>query len=159
LKRLLRKRFKATGLLDLLDRVIDAHRSAPGRGLPIGALTSQHFANFYLNGLDRFLLEEERAEGFVRYMDDLVWWCGSREEAKRSRRSAERFASEALRLKVHPGGAIQRSDRGLSFLGFRIFPGQVRLSIRRRKRYARARRFWEREYLAGRIDARDLQAG
>lgn len=53
LQRALRRRFKNAGLLALCDRIISAFAVTPGRGLPIGALTSQHFANFYLDPLDR----------------------------------------------------------------------------------------------------------
>ena len=45
-------------LLMLLDRIIAAYETAPGRGLPIGSLTSQHFANFYLGWFDRFVKED-----------------------------------------------------------------------------------------------------
>ena len=54
---LLARQFKNRGLMLLLARIILAHEDSPGRGLPIGTLTSQHFANFYLGGLDRRLLE------------------------------------------------------------------------------------------------------
>jgi retron-type reverse transcriptase len=50
---LLARQFKNRGLMLLLTGIIRAHEDAPGRGLPIGTLTSQHFANFYLGGLDR----------------------------------------------------------------------------------------------------------
>jgi hypothetical protein len=65
LKQQLCRRFKPRELLELLDRIIDAYSEAPGRGIPIGALTSQVFANFYLNPLDRFLLESCRVAGMV----------------------------------------------------------------------------------------------
>jgi hypothetical protein len=54
LKQLLARRFKGDGFLALLGRIIDSCPAAPGRGLPIGSLTSQHFANHYLDGADRF---------------------------------------------------------------------------------------------------------
>jgi len=66
---LLARRFKDQPLLALMARIINAHHAAPGKGLPIGALTSQQFANYYLSGLDRLLLEACRVRGFVRYMD------------------------------------------------------------------------------------------
>jgi len=63
---LLERRFKDPGLLGLLWRIVDAHHATPGKGLPIGALTSQNFANYYLSGLDRLLLEGAGVSGLVR---------------------------------------------------------------------------------------------
>lgn len=54
---LLARKFKDRGLWNLLERIIRSYEASPGRGLPIGSLTSQHFANFYLGGLDRWALE------------------------------------------------------------------------------------------------------
>jgi RNA-directed DNA polymerase len=50
---ILAKRFKGREILDLLKRIIDSYEAQPGKGLPIGSLTSQHFANYYLDGADR----------------------------------------------------------------------------------------------------------
>ncbi len=55
---LLEHNFKDADLLRLFRRIVSNHQTEPGRGLPIGALTSQHFANYYLAGLDRFVKEE-----------------------------------------------------------------------------------------------------
>ncbi len=68
------RRFKDRGLLALVERIVRSHEDSPGKGLPIGALTSQHFANGYLAEVDRLLLEACRVRGYVRYMDDLIWW-------------------------------------------------------------------------------------
>jgi hypothetical protein len=74
LLQLLGKRFKDKRLMQLLERIIVAYRGEIGVGLPIGSLTSQHFANFYLGWLDRFVKETLRVRGYVRYMDDMVLW-------------------------------------------------------------------------------------
>lgn len=63
-----------------------------------------------------------------------------------------------LRLGLRPA-QIQRSDRGLSFLGFRVHAAVLRLSRRRRRRYAAARQRLERAHAEGLVDARELQAG
>jgi hypothetical protein len=155
----LRRRFKDPGLLALCDRILTRTPDPPGRGLPIGALTSQHFANAYLDALDRFLLEGLRVRGLVRYMDDVVWWCDSREAAKDTLAAARDFVARERGLELKPDARIGRSAQGLPFLGFRILPGTTRLSLRRRRRYAAARRRWERAFAEGRIDGRGLQAG
>ncbi len=159
LRALLERRFKDPGLLALCARVIDAHHAAPGKGLPIGALTSQHFANLYLASLDRFLLEEQRVAGLVRYMDDVAWWCETKEHARESLRNAVQLLRERLLLEVHPNARVQRSSHGLSFLGFRVRRSALLLSRRRRVRYRAARQRWEEAFRLGLVEARTLQAG
>ncbi len=159
LKRQVRRRIKGAGVLRLVDRIIGSHRAAPGRGLPIGALTSQHFANLYLAPLDRHLLEDLRVPAMVRYMDDVVVWHHTRGALREVLDSARRFTRRRLRLEIKEGWQLQRSSRGLSLCGFRVFPGRLGLTARRRRRYAQARARWEGAYLAGRIDADTLQAG
>ena len=75
---LLERRFKGTGFLGLLRRIVEGYEDAPRKGLPIGALTSQYFANDYLDGLDRHILEVLRARDHARYMDDVLWWCDTK---------------------------------------------------------------------------------
>lgn len=155
----LERRFKDKGLLGLCRRVLTGYSVSPERGLPIGALTSQYFANLYLSSLDRYLLECLKVGGMVRYMDDCVWWVQDVEQAKASLRAVRRFVETTLKLKLHPRAYIQRSTRGLSFLGYRLFPTTRRLSPRRRHRYLRARHAWERAYGLGLIDSQALQRG
>lgn len=69
--------FKDPRLLDLFGRIIAAFEATPGRGLPIGSLTSQHFANAYLGAFDRFVKEGLRVRGYVRSMDDMALWADS----------------------------------------------------------------------------------
>lgn len=159
LRAALRRKLKDRGVLELCDRIIAAHQSSrPALGLPIGALTSQCFANYYLAPLDRLLLQHLRVAGMVRYMDDAIAWCRNRTEARSVLAAIEEFTAASLGLALKPA-QIQRSDRGVSFLGFRVLPGVLRLSRRRRRRYASARLRLERAYRAGLIDGNALQAG
>lgn len=159
LKRAIRRRIRGGPVLELVDRIVDAYATAPGVGLPIGALTSQHFANLYLAPLDRHLLEVAKARGMVRYMDDVVVWHDDRSALLEILHEARALARERLRLEIKPSWQLQRSSRGLSLCGFRIYPGRVRLSARRRRRYVQARRRWELAYREGKIEADTLQAG
>lgn len=156
---LLERRFKNPDLLALCARVLASTPGGPGVGLPIGALTSQHFANFYLDGLDRLLLERLRVRAMVRYMDDVVWWCDTREEAVSALVTVRAWVAEHRRLAIKPGVIVSRSSQGLPFLGFRVLPGTLQLLRRRRRRYVEARERWEARWLAGAIDADELQAG
>ncbi len=155
----LRRRFKHPGVLRLCERILDQHHTSAGRGLPIGALTSQHFANLYLGPLDRFLLEHLRVGAMVRYMDDTLWWGRERAELRPQLDEVVAFLAETRGLTVKANWQINRSMHGIPFCGFRVYPYGLRLSQRRQRRYRRARRMWESAYRAGSIDARGLQRG
>lgn len=159
LLRLLERKLKDAGLLSLLSRIVAAYREQPGKGLPIGALTSQHFANFYLAGLDRLLLEACHVGGLVRYMDDVVWWGSDRAEARRTLAAARSYLADELRLEIRRPAGVGRSRNGLAFCGYRIRPDRLLLSRRRKQRYCTCRRSWERAYVDQKIDSRALQAG
>lgn len=136
LKAFLARRLKGAGLLALLGRIIDTGApDTPGRGLPIGALTSQHFANAYLDAADRMLLAHDGVRAHVRYMDDIVWWSPSREAALASLEDLCAFLWRERRLRLKPGALLGRSARGLSFCGFRVRPGVVLASSRKLSRY------------------------
>ncbi len=153
----LRSRLKGEGVLCLIRRIVTAHEDSPGKGLPIGSLTSQIFANDYLDPLDRFLLESCRVEGLVRYMDDFVFWTRTRDDAARIRDDARGFLAQRLLLTAREPSELNRSERGVTICGFRVRPGSIRLSQRQRRGYIRARRRCEGDYLAGRIDSVQLQ--
>ena len=80
LKRQLNKRFKDQRLLNLCYSIIDSYEITAGKGLPIGNLTSQYFANHYLAHADRYLSENLKAKAVVRYMDDLLIWHDDKQE-------------------------------------------------------------------------------
>lgn len=138
LKAQLARRFKGAGFLALLARIIDAGSVAPGRGLPIGALTSQHFANAYLGTADRLLLAHPGASGLVRYMDDIVWFCPSREAARDSLAALREHLSAQLHLRLKDGVVLRPSPQGLRFCGYRVWPGVVLPSARKLMRYRAA---------------------
>ena len=156
---LLERKFKDSSLLRLMKQIIYAYQASPGRGLPIGALTSQHFANYYLAGLDRWLLEQTRVRGMVRYMDDLLWCCDDKHQAKQSLQEAANFTTEQLKLQIKPLPRIGPSTCGTLFCGYRVLPGRLLLSRRRKQRYSIRRRYWETRFEQGYITAKELQAG
>ena len=156
---LLQRRFKDRAFLALLARIIDSHHATPGKGLPIGSLTSQHFANAYLDALDRRLLEGSPVRGMIRYMDDVIWWCDDKAASRDVAGQAIDFAREDLLLTVKQPVLHGRSRQGVVFCGYRVLPGVILLSRRRKRRYAALRRHYEDAFAKGRIGAGELQAG
>ena len=109
------------------------------RGLPIGNLTSQFWANCYLNPFDHFVKRELRCKGYLRYVDDALLFADDKDTLWAWREpSVERIAR--LRLMIHEAQAHPRPvTEGIPFLGFVVFPTHRRL--KRRKGIAYRRRF------------------
>lgn len=136
LKELLARRFKDRRLLALLGRIIESYAVSAGKGLPIGSLTSQHFANFYLGRCDRFIKETCRTPGYVRYMDDMALWAASTAELRNCLKAVEQFLHDRLRLGLK-APYLNRSAGGMALLGCRVFPRHQRLTPRSWQRFRR----------------------
>ncbi len=120
-----------SGLLNLLPPHKTLFNAAAGRGLPIGNLTSQFFANVYLNELDQFVKRELKAGYYLRYVDDFILLSGSREELALWRQKITDFARERLALTIHPQKQlIAPVSNGIDFLGYIVRPGYM--LVRRR---------------------------
>lgn len=159
LERLLARRFKGADFLALLGRIVASCPAAPGRGLPIGALTSQHFANHYLDGADRFLLDHPRVRAHVRYMDDIVWWGEDRQSVGQVLAELRAWVQRERRLTLKADAQINRSAQGVTFCGARVWRGALRLTPRKQARYRQACAQWEAAWADGRIDELALQRG
>ncbi len=159
LARLLARRFKGSDFLALLERIIAVCPAAPGCGLPIGALTSQHFANYYLDGADRFLLGHPQVRAHVRYMDDIVWWGDDRDSVRQVTDELRTWLHDARRLQLKAGVQIGRSAQGLTYCGARILRGARRLTRRKQTRYRQGCARLEAAWDQGEIDAAALQRG
>jgi hypothetical protein len=151
--------FKEPELLALLDRII-AHGppdAQPGLGLPIGNLTSQHFANLYLGELDHHLKERLRVKGYLRYMDDVLLFADDKASLHLLLAEIRGFLADALHLVLNAQATrIAPVGEGIPFLGLRIYPGTIRLKQRTRRRFRRQVQAMEHAYHAGRIDLREL---
>jgi len=158
IKQLLRRRIRGDATLRLIDQLIDFHTDQPGRGLPIGALSSQNFANFYLNGLDRAILSDTGSRGYVRYMDDFLVWCDTRQHASRLASLATDFVQTQLSLELHEPIQMNRSSLGVTYCGFRIHAGTIQLARSRRQRFVSGLDCWEKRYRLGLVSVGELQS-
>lgn len=163
LKAMLARRFKDPMVLAWLGRIIDSYEKTPGRGLPIGNLTSQHLANLYLDPLDRMIAYGGCAGraplpcGCVRYMDDFIFWADDKSTLLAFRDEVVRFARDELGLELKQEPFVNRTAEGMDFLGMRVFPGSVRLSRASRIRYQRKVAGYERMFASGALSEEELQ--
>ena len=148
LKTQIHRLFKDPTVLELLENLTDSFHYQTGRGIPIGNLSSQYFANHYLGILDYYIKEELHCRCYVRYMDDFVLWSRSRSELVQWWDKLEEFISSRLSLEVKPCG-LNRMEKGLSFLGYRLWPGRRRLASRSRLRFRRKYRELMRRFRFG----------
>ena len=153
---LLARRFKDPRLAELFREIVQSFRSKVGYGLPIGSLMSQHFANFYLGWLDRFIKESLRVKGYVRYMDDMLLWGSSRQSLVQIQRHCESFVEKELGL-VFKTSQIRRANQGINFLGCRLFESHIELNRRSKLRWLRRTRFLDKAYKFGLLSELDMQ--
>ena len=114
----------------------------PGKGLPIGNLTSQFFANVYLNELDQFVKHGLKARYYGRYVDDLILFHENAGILNGWYEDIGRFLKDTLGMALHPRKKwLNRADSGVDFVGFVIKPGRTYLrqtSLSRCKQKIRA---------------------
>lgn len=112
-------------LMRCLNRLI---HQAPRSGIPIGNLTSQLFANIYLNELDQFIKRKLRVGKYIRYMDDFIMIFETYELALAAKSQIEEFLAVKLKLTMSPNKVlIGKNQLGVAFLGFVLTPKSVRL--------------------------------
>jgi retron-type reverse transcriptase len=174
LKQLIRRKIKCHDTLWLIDRIIDSSNPQtqvidyfPGddlltpldrrKGLPLGNLTSQFFANIYLNGLDHFIKEELKMVNYVRYVDDFALFSDDKDLLVDGWKKIEIYLQQ-LRLKLHPAKTqLFTTAVGASFLGFRVLPDRIRVRGNN-LRYGRRRlKRLRSHYLSGRITGKDYR--
>ncbi len=129
------------------------------RGLPIGNLTSQFWANVYLNPLDHYIKRRLRVPGYVRYVDDMLLFGDSKAELHAWRQAViDQLAG--LRLTAHANSAqVRPTSTGVPFLGFQVFPDHRRLKRRKGIQAQRRLRGLVRQYKNGEIDQKRVKSG
>lgn len=96
--------------------------AAPGCGLPIGNLSSQFFANVYLDRLDQFVKHTLKAKRYLRYVDDFVLVHSDRNQLLIWQKKIEEFISSELQLKLKADIRLQPLADGIDFLGYIVRP-------------------------------------
>ena len=119
---IIRRKISDENILWLIRKILDNHESKmPGKGMPIGNLTSQFFANVYLNDLDYFVKHNLKAKYYIRYVDDFVILHSSKEMLEFYKAEIKEFL-KTIKLELHPEKSkVVPLCAGIKLLGFRIF--------------------------------------
>lgn len=137
----------------------EGHRLAAlrPRGLPIGNLTSQFWANTYLDPFDHFVKRSLRCHGYLRYVDDALLFAADKDTLWEWLHAVEARLAD-LRLTIHPGAQPRPVTEGFPFLGFEIYPQKRRLKRRKGLYYQRKLRRLVAAYARGEIPLEKLTA-
>lgn len=132
---ILNKYIPDKNIIWLLERIVFSFSSAPGRGLPLGNLTSQLFVNIYMNVFDQFIKHNLKAKYYIRYADDFVVFSRDKSWLEELLPKIADFLEERLKLNLHPDKIfIKTLASGVDFLGWVHFPNHrvLRTTTRRR---------------------------
>ncbi len=135
---LIEKRIPDKNAIWLIEKIIKSFSASINTGLPLGNITSQLFANIYLNELDRFVKHELRIKYYIRYCDDLAILSDNREYLEGLIPQINNFLKEKLKLSLHSDKIIIRKyHQGVDFLGYVSFPYHRTLRTKTRRRMFR----------------------
>lgn len=173
LKEQIRRKLKCEETLWLIDTILDTPNVVetpidyfPGdtlltplerrKGLPIGNLTSQFFANVYLNGFDRYVKETLKVSKYIRYVDDYALFSDDRDFLEHCRREIELYLA-TLRLRIHPiKSQLTQTRYAANFVGFRVLPDRIRVRNHNLQRGRRRLKHLQTAYRKGIISAADI---
>lgn len=166
---ILERKVEDKGLLSILKTIVTNHtltnldrkvfydtkiiNPAERKGIPIGNLTSQLFANIYLNELDQFIKHQLKMKWYARYMDDFLIIHNDKKYLWELKNTIETFLRDELRLQVHPDKIyLDNVKNGVPFVGYRIFYDHVTIkgkTLQRMRRKYRKRLNSERSLHTG----------
>lgn len=119
----------------IVKTIVKSFESEPSRGLPLGNVTSQLFANIYLNELDQFIKYALREKYYVRYCDDFIIVHESKSHLVGLVKPINTFLNDHLGLKLHPDKiSVRKLSYGIDFLGYVALPDYAVIRIKTKKR-------------------------
>jgi RNA-directed DNA polymerase len=154
LVRLIRKRINDKRIIWLIRTILSNHKTkTQGKGMPLGNLTSQFFANVYLDELDQYVKHVLKAKHYIRYVDDFVILHCSAEQLENLKEQINSFLKEKLALQLHPDKSkIHPLYAGTDFLGLRIYSHHRLLKKRNLIKFRKKLELMRLEYKAKKID-------
>jgi len=120
---LIQKKIEDVNLLKLIHKILCSFSTTADKGLPLGNVTSQLFANIYMNELDQYIKRKLKSKHYARYCDDFAVVSESKEDLEKSVGKIQQFCRNRLHLNLHPRKVIIRMiHQGVDFLGYVILP-------------------------------------
>ncbi|WP_289705199.1 reverse transcriptase domain-containing protein, partial [Bacteroides acidifaciens] len=174
LKKILAKMIDDPPLLDLMAKIIDCEDTKFGLplgadigdvafdrmlddvGLPIGNLTSQMFANLYLNELDQFCKHKLRLHFYIRYMDDIIILHDDKKYLEKVKQDIAVFLGNKLNLQLNNKTCIRPTSMGIEFVGFRVWATHRKLRKKTAMKLKRRLQYVFHAYTIGEIDKETL---
>jgi len=136
------KKIKDKKTLWLVRRIIESNP----QGVPIGNLTSQLFANIYLNELDKFIKHCLKIKYYLRYMDDFLILENDKQKLNQAKEQIGVFLKEKLKLELNPKKVrIFPIEQGIDFLGYRVFDTYRILRKNTVKRFIKRTKYYQKK--------------
>lgn len=132
---LIARRVQDEAILEVVRSIILSHNAPTGKGIPLGNITSQLFANIYLHELDWFMKQTLRVSYYARYCDDFVVVSTDKAYLESLIGPIQAFLWQALKLELHPTKVTIRPwQQGIDFLGYVIRPNATTLRAKTKQR-------------------------
>jgi len=146
--------------LDLLPPHKTLFKIPPHKGLPIGNLTSQFFANVYMNDFDNYIKRTLKVKHYIRYVDDFVLFDSSKERLEELLIAIKNYLKENLSLELRADTKLKPHTHGLDFLGYIIRPHYtlVRRRVVNNFKYKKAKYLEEYENQKGKMSLAEIKS-
>ena len=165
---IIHKKIADQEVMALLDEIINSESTAfglpPGvgieetderlfdRGMPIGNLSSQMFANIYMNEVDQYIKRELKVHYYIRYMDDMIILSNRKTELHELKEKVECFLNERLKLDLNHKTCIRPVMLGIDFVGYKVWNTHIKLRKSSMKRMKRRLNHMKRQYEQGQVE-------
>lgn len=150
--KMIEKEIKDEDILSIINKIIGSFHTIPGCGLPLGNVTSQLFANIYLNELDQFVKHKLKAKYYLRYCDDFVILNENKDWLVDLIPKINCFLEDRLQLTLHPKKIVLRKVfQGVDFLGYVVMPHHKVLRTKTKNRTIKKVERLRRELFLGKI--------
>lgn len=150
---IIKKKIADKKVIWLIEEILNSSEEKSDTGIPIGNLTSQLFANVYLNELDKFVKHQLKVRYYIRYMDDFLVLNYSKKKLHEIKKQIQEFLRERLKLELHPKKAnifptphhfcSESGGGGIDFLGYQIFENYKLLRKNTVKRFIKRTKIYQ----------------
>lgn len=157
LKTQLSAMYKDKALLSIFEAIIHSYHTEVGKGIPIGNLSSQYFANHYLAELDHYIKETLKCKAYIRYMDDMLLFAEDKSSLKAMYTAIKEYTKTRIQLDLKQP-ILRKTYLGVPFLGYLVLPTQLRLLQKSKKRFFKKFKQLEHQLHKQQISQKQYQA-